>query len=238
VNVKWPWLRSQSIAAHSILQKNEAFFAALDPNRPISDYEFVVFDTELTGLNPRRDEIVSIGAVRVKNLEIIADDCFYSSCRTARQEHTIGTFIHRITPDEVRIAPEPRVVVPAFVEFCAGAAIVGHFVSIDISFLDRACRRIMGGIMKNPCLDSIKLAKAHDKRIRKKSRGKYKITESYNLRRLAKAYNLPIFQQHNAQDDAVQTAYLFIFLVKILAQDGLETFGDFYRIGRHRRWWF
>lgn len=238
MNLKPPWLRIGNVAPHSILQKNREFFAALDQGRPISECEFVVFDTELTGLNPRKDEIVSIGAVRVKNLEIIPDDFFYSPCKTARQEYTIGTFVHRITPDEVRTAPDPEIVVPAFVEFCAGASIVGHFVSIDISFLDRACRRIMGGVMKNPCLDSIKLAKAHDKRLREKSPGKQKITESYNLRRLVRTYNLPVFEQHNAHDDAVQTAYLFLFLVKTLEKEGLETFGDFYRIGRYRRWWF
>lgn len=237
MNVRWPWEWHQKTAVHPVRQRNEEYFSVIDYRRPVSEYEFVVFDTELTGLNPRRDEIVSIGAVRIKNLHILVDDCFYSPARTDGKGHSVGTFIHRITPDEVNSAPEPEVVIPAFVEFCGSAALVGHFLSIDISFLDRACRNILGGIMRNPCVDSIRLAKVRQKRLGKKSPAGYKAIDSYNLRGLAQLYGLPIFQQHNALDDALQTAYLFIFLVNSLLQEGQQTFGDFYRIGRHRRWW-
>ena len=230
----WPW--PQKMAVHPAGKQNAEYFSAFDPNRAIGDYEFVVFDTELTGLSPRRDEIVSIGAVRIKELQIIVNDYFYSHSQTIKTTYTAGTFIHRITPDEARKAPTLDVVIPAFVEFCGAAALVGHFVNIDIPFLEKACRKIIGGIMKNPCLDSIRLAKVYDKGLRKKSPDKYKVIDSHNLRVLAEAYNLPLFQQHNALADALQTAYLFIFLVKSLGQEGLETFGDFYRAGRYRRW--
>ena len=48
---------------HPLLLKNREYFAAFEQNRPLTDYRFVVLDTELTGLG-RRDEIISIGAVR------------------------------------------------------------------------------------------------------------------------------------------------------------------------------
>ena len=96
------------MAVHPAGKQNADYFSAFDPNRAIGDYEFVVFDTELTGLSPRRDEIVSIGAVRIKELQIIVDDYFYSHSQTIKTTYTAGTFIHRTGPGSDK-AKRPRV---------------------------------------------------------------------------------------------------------------------------------
>jgi DNA polymerase-3 subunit epsilon len=44
------------------------------------------------------------------------------------------------------------------------------------------------------------------------------------LAKLAKEYGLPLFEQHNALEDALQTAYLFVFLAAKLREQGLSTF--------------
>ena len=228
----WPWLRSRQSAKHSVLQRNEEHFVGFNPGKPIESYEFVSFDTELTGLNPRRDEIVSIGAVRIKNLRIVAGDNFFSYIQPTRNVPKNSTLIHRITPEQIKNAPPPDMVLPGFVEFCNGALLMGHYVALDMAFLNKALLKHMGGTICNPQVDSLRLAETFHEYRQKHYRAATKTELSYNLNKLALEYGLPIFEQHDALEDALQTAYLFIFLVKNLRAAGYETFKDFSLAGR------
>jgi len=225
----WPWTR---VPKHEILQKNEELFTKFDQNSPINSYEFVVFDTELTGLNPRYDEIISIGAVRIKDLRIVPGENFFAYIRPNRSLPKDSTLIHRITPQQIENAPNMMEVLPGFVEFCGDALLVGHYVALDMAFLNKALRKLMGGIMRNPCVDSMKLAQAYQEHRVRDSFGSANIGVSYNLGKLAREYDLPLFAQHDAMEDAMQTAYLFLYLVKNLFQSGYYTLKDFYMAGR------
>ncbi|MCL4538521.1 MAG: 3'-5' exonuclease, partial [Bacteroidetes bacterium] len=68
MKLKWPWARREK---HPAIIANHKRFERFHQNRPIETYEFVSLDTELTGLDLRRDAIVSIGAVRIEGLQII-----------------------------------------------------------------------------------------------------------------------------------------------------------------------
>lgn len=228
----WPWLRPRTSALHPALKRNEQQFVGFDSNRPIEDYEFVSFDTELTGLNPRRDEIVSIGAVRIKELRIIAGDNFFSYIHPNQNIPKNSTLIHRITPEQIKDAPMPEVILPEFVDFCGDALLIGHFVALDMAFLNKALKKHMGGAINNPRLDSVRLAEAYHEHKGKHGRVGTKTELSYNLTKLAVEYNLPIFEQHDALEDALQTAYLFIFLVKNLRSAGYGTLKEFFAASR------
>ena len=142
----WPWLRFRQSAKHSVLKRNEEHFVGFNPGKPIESYEFVSFDTELTGLNPRRDEIVSIGAVRIKNLRIVAGDNFFSYIQPTRNVPKNSTLIHRITPEQIKNAPPPDMVLPEFVEFCNGALLMGHYERrLTWLFSTRHCSNTWGG---------------------------------------------------------------------------------------------
>ncbi len=58
------------------------------------------------------------------------------------------------------------------------------------------------------------------------------VSSSYNLEDLAQEYGLPAFKAHDALEDALQTAYLFLFLVKKFRKGGLVTLKELYRAGR------
>lgn len=230
--LRWPWLWFRARSRHPLLQDNQAFFAKFDQGRPIEAYEFVSFDTELTGLNPRRDTIVSIGAVRIKNLRIVAGDNFFTYVHPDRDLPKDSTLIHRITPGQIENAPRLRDVLPAFVEFCGGSLLVGHYVALDMAFVGKAMRKIMGGVVRNPCVDSMKLAQTYYEHRRRSEVGRPGAQPSYALKHLAQEYNLPLFAQHDALEDALQTSYLFLYLVRSLKDAGFVTLKDFYRAGR------
>jgi len=96
----------------------------------------------------------------------------------------------------------------------------------------------MGSVMNNPMIDSMQLA-VHHRNYRKAAREYPGIADcSYNLAALSRAYRLPIFPQHDALQDALQTAYLFIFLVANLQGEvELKTLHQFLRAGQPPRSW-
>ena len=233
------WLRKKD--KHPLLICNEQFFSEFDLRRPVESYDFVVVDTELTGLNPRLDEIVSIAGVRIRGMKIVVHDCFYSYVRPKIEKHTTGTFLHRITPEELKKAPSPGAALEAFVDFCGNSVMVGHHVYIDMSFLWKTMTKTMSGVIKNPVIDSMQLAMCY-RNNRKVAPGYQDILDArsdraYSLAALSKAYRLPIFPQHDALQDALQTAYLFIFLVTNLRGGKMETLEQFCRAGRPPRSW-
>ena len=105
-----PWPRKK----HPALIRNQERFRDFDQGRPLHEYTFVVCDTELTGLNRRRDEIISIGAVRMVDLRIELNQTFHALVRPSLKniDPNEATFIHRITPEQLRQAPPSEEVLP------------------------------------------------------------------------------------------------------------------------------
>ncbi len=225
----WLW---RSKALHESIIRNHGLFESVNRNRPIEEYEFVSLDTELTGLSPKKDAIVSIGAVRIKDLRISAGDNFFSYVHPQRSMPKISTLIHRITPEQIEGAPRLAHVLPDLVEFIGPALLVGHFVDLDMSFINRASKKLLGGPLHNPCVDSMKLAQAYEEAKKGSYYDRFNVGISYNLGHLTKRYGLPNFAEHDALGDAFQAAYLFLYLVKKLKASGRRTLKDLYVASR------
>jgi DNA polymerase-3 subunit epsilon len=219
-----------------LLRANHDRFTTFDQDRPLAEYEFCVVDTELTGLAPASDEIVSIGAVRIRDLSITADS-FYTLVAPRGPVPKAATMIHRLTPDMLCGAPRLREAFPAFLRFCDGALLVGHNVGLDLSFLNRAARAILGGRLRTPCIDTMRLAQVYRQELWENYYDQFDGSVSYQLGQLCRDYGLPAFDEHNALYDAMQTAYLFLFLVKKLRSGGIVTLRDLYLAGRSWRWY-
>ena len=222
---------------HQALAAAFRHFSDLDQNKPLEEYQFVVLDTELTGLDPKRDEIVSIGAVRIRDLAISPAEQFYSLVEPRIPLPKKSTLIHRITPEQVKGRPRLRQVLPQLLDFIGTSFIVGHFVGLDISFLNRAGKDILGHKLVTPCLDTMRLAQVYQEALFESYYDRYQSHISYNLRDLSRHYGLPLFPQHNALHDALQTAYLFLFLVKKLKMFGVHTLRQLYMAGRSWKWY-
>lgn len=221
---------------HPLISENIRYFKELDQSRPIEEYDFVVFDTELTGLDERRDEIVSIGAVRIRNLQIVAGDTFHAHVRPTQPLPKDSTLVHRITPQDLANAPALAEVLPRFVAYCGTALLVGYYIALDTAFLNRFSKRLLGGTMRNPCIDTLRLARVHLELCGLPRRHRPEEGISYSLAGLSQLYNLPAFVPHDALQDALQTAYLFLFLVKKLQTGGYRTLRQLFRAGHGARW--
>jgi DNA polymerase-3 subunit epsilon len=222
-------------AKHPVFERNRMFFRQTDQSRAVEEYDFVAFDTELTGLRRRQDEVVAIGAVRIKNLKILAGETFHRYVRPTIALPKNSTLIHRITPQQLEKAPHLKEVLTEFVEFCGPALLVGHYVNMDAWFINRAARKLFGSTLHNPCLDTMRLAQLYTETCWEHYHDQFDLQTSYNLVDLANQYQLPSFDKHDALQDAIQTAYLFLYLIQKLKQRGYHTLKEVFHAGESWR---
>ena len=224
--------KKKTVEPHPLIYRSKQAFRKFDSNLPLHDYEMVVFDTELTGLNVKKDEIVAIGAVKIRNLQIQCTETFYALVKPDDHAHTPSTLVHRITPQELGRAEKLEDILPGFLEFCGDAIHIGHYHRLDLEFFNAASEKLLGGRITTPYLDTMRLAMAY----KEAEHGRYydhsNIHGAYTLDALSKEFNLPLFTAHNALQDSLQAAYLFLFLVKKMRHYGFRTMHDYLRAGR------
>lgn len=123
----------------------------------VAEVEFVVIDTELTGLRPRTDSVLSVGAIHMTGTRIELGQSFYRVVRPRGEVPGTSVVIHGITPTEADAAPSFEVLLPEFLAFCEGRVIVGYCVNIDMVFLNGEFRRLGRRRLRNPVIDTLKL---------------------------------------------------------------------------------
>ena len=171
--------------------------------------EFVVFDLETTGFSAEVDQIIEIGAVKIKDGQIT--DRFSSFVNpkvpiSFRIENLTG-----ISDSMVMDAPVIEEILPKFLDFCKGAVLVAHNAEFDTSFITNKAEKM--GIKTNyTYIDTVLL-------------GQFAVPHlsNYKLDTLAKHLKVSLENHHRAVDDAQATADIFIKLIDIIAERDIFT---------------
>ncbi len=202
----------------------------VDESAPISEARFVVVDTELTGLDEKKDSIVSIGAVRMVGGTIYLGDQFYRLVSPKTELKADSVCIHEITPSDVAEQPGIEAALDEFLDYAGNDVLVGHFISIDLSFLNREMKRLHGCELPNPALDTFSIYEWLRKRQRARDCFSTSIT-GYRLYDISKCFYIPVQGAHNAITDAFATAQLFQRFIPYLADAGVKDIGELLRVG-------
>ena len=199
----------------------------------IQDCPFVVLDTELTGLDDRRDSIVSVGAVRMQGCRIDLSQTFNRLVKPETELRYDSILIHGITPSEVDKQPRIKAVLSDFSTFCARDILIGYCISIDMAFLNRQMKRCMGDPLPNRAVDIYRLYEWLRNRFeRKGSPGrKFPVLGESGLYEMAKLYAIPFGGAHDALMDAFITAQIFQRLLCLLSDEGILHVRDLLKIG-------
>lgn len=208
--------------------------ARLNENMPMGNIRYVSVDTELTGLNERRDSIVSIGAVRMVGGRIDLGDSFYRLVRPDTELTAKSIVIHEITPAEVMEKPDISAVLSEFINFCGEDVIVGYCLPIDMSFINREMKRVFGKQTKNEMLDVRLLWEWVGKRHSTHKAFSSPMREP-SLYEIAKRLDIPVGGAHNAMMDAFITAQIFQRFIPFLLESGIRSLGDLLDIGNPER---
>lgn len=120
--------------------------------------DYVLVDIETTGLSPQRDDIIEIGAIKVKNNEVI--DTYNTLINIGRNVPPYITKLTGITTDMIKSdGLETTEVLQSFMEFAGNNIIVGHNVNFDINFIYDKCERYLNKHLTNDFIDTMKIAK-------------------------------------------------------------------------------
>ncbi|MBM4146293.1 MAG: 3'-5' exonuclease [Nitrospira sp.] len=202
----------------------------IDKSQPITDMRYTVIDTELTGLNEKKDSILSIGAVHMNGTRIELADCFHQLIKPETEFRPKSVVVHEITPSDVIEKPNIDAILSEFLQFCDNDIIVGHCVSIDLSFINRETKRIFGDIIQNPAIDTYKVYEWLKKRVPTRACFSSSPQDS-SLYEIAKCFSIAVRGAHNALVDAFIAAQLLQRFMPVLIDIGVNQIGDLLEIG-------
>jgi len=168
--------------------------------------EVVVFDTETTGLNPKKDEILSIGAVLVRDNVIVTSRTFELFVKPSKAISSKSIEIHHIRPCDLEDAVEPEKGIESFLRFIGGRTLVGYYLEFDVAMINRYIKPWLGVVLPNKQIEVSALY--FDKKIGLIPQGNIDLRFDTILRDL----QLPNMGQHNAVNDAVMTAMIYLKL--------------------------
>jgi DNA polymerase-3 subunit epsilon len=206
---------------------------AIDMDTHIADATYVSVDTELTGLVPRKDSIISIGAVKMWGGRIDLGNAFYRLINPSTSITSDSVVIHEITPSDVEGLPALDSILSEFIGFCGNSILVGHFISIDIEFINKELNRTRGTQINNMAIDTYRIhewMKVNAGDFGRHYRG---YDDDLDLFSLARRYRVSFSGGHNALNDAFIAAQLFQRFLSHLPKLGVRTLRDLLIIGKH-----
>ncbi|HQC69922.1 MAG TPA: PolC-type DNA polymerase III [Sedimentibacter sp.] len=169
------------------------------------DSVFVVFDIETTGLNPKNDNIIEIGAVKISNRKVI--DSFSTFVHIDKKLPGKIIELTSITDDMLQGQPEIDEALPAFLDFAKECVLVAHNAKFDLGFIKENTKVLSIENYNPPVLDTLELSKALIKDVK-----------NHRLNTLTKKLGINLINHHRAVDDANATGQLLIILLNKLSE--------------------
>ncbi|MBQ4071999.1 MAG: PolC-type DNA polymerase III [Clostridia bacterium] len=179
---------------------------------PSFEDEMVVFDLETTGLSNRTGKIIEIGAVKIKDGEIIDTMDIFVDPECEISEET--TKLTSITGDMVKGAPKEPEALAQFFNFVGDRLLIAHNANFDVGFVRVAAARC-GIPFTNSYLDTVGLSRYVNSDLKR-----------HTLDAVAKAYGLGDFHHHRAGDDATVLAKIFFEMQNRLRAEGVRSFPE------------
>jgi len=181
-------------------------------NRALRSLEIVAFDTETTGLELRRgDTVISLGACRIVNGRLLANDAFDHFVDPKRTIPAASTVIHGITDADVAGAQPLNTVLGLFRDYVGDAVMLAHNAAFDVRFL-KLKEAATGVVFDNLVLDSLLLSVFLDAESR-----------NHSLDAIAERLGVEVEGRHTALGDSIVTAKVFLRMLDMLEARGITT---------------
>lgn len=170
--------------------------------------EYVCFDCETTGLNPKKDEIISIGAIIIKNNQILHSKKFERFVKTEQCLSAESIKIHHIRECDIENALDIEEVIYEFLDFVGNRPLVGYYLEFDCAMVNKYIKQKIGIKLPNKQYEVSEMY--FDKVIKKYPGANIDLRFDVIMDRL----KLPRLGKHDAINDVIMTAMIFLKLKK------------------------
>jgi DNA polymerase III subunit epsilon len=198
---------------HQVTLGDQSFRFMFDPG---PEDEFVAIDCETTGLNVRTDNVIAIAAIKIRGNHILTSDHFEAIVRPESDMRAEAIKIHRLRQSDVEQAPLIWKNVRSFLQFIGGRPLIGYYIDFDIAMLDKYILPIVGIELPNRRIDVSRLYYE-----RKYGDAPPNTSIDLSFAAILRDLSIPALAQHDAFDDALMTAMMFVQL-RDLAERGVK----------------
>ncbi|RXI27717.1 3'-5' exonuclease [Aliarcobacter trophiarum] len=168
--------------------------------------EWVSLDCETTGLNPKKDEILSIGAVIIKENKILMRKTFNIFVKPSKNINPESIKIHHLREIDLQNAVEPDEAIYKLLEFIGSRPIVGYYIDFDMEMISKYTKKLIGIKLPNRRVEVSSIY--YDI---KKTRENYGFID-LKFDTIMNNLNIPTLGKHDALNDAIMTSMIFLKL--------------------------
>jgi len=169
--------------------------------------EVIVFDTETTGLNPKKDDIISIGAVKIKDNKILVSQTF--ELFIYNEEISKKSIeVHGIRPIDVQNGRNSEEAIKEFLYFIGSRPLVGYYLEFDIAMINKYVKPMLGITLPNEAIEVSEIY--FNQKIERIPQANIDL----RFDTILNDCNVPEMGLHNAVNDAIMTAMIYLKLTK------------------------
>ena len=140
----WADLRREWLIYHLGLPEFSFMFA------PPPENEWVSLDCETTGLDVSRDEIISIGAVRIVGNRVMTSERLELLVRPEKGVSADSVRVHRLREQDVADGLPIDEAMKRVMHFIGSRPLVGYYLEFDVAMLNRAIWPLLGQGLPQP----------------------------------------------------------------------------------------
>lgn len=174
---------------------------------PVVD-EFVAFDCETTGLDTKKAEIISIGAVKIIGNRVLTSERLDIFVRAKEDMSSENIKIHHIRNCDLEGAIEIEDAIWMFANFIGTRTLVGYYLEFDVAMINKYLLAFAGIKLQNPQLEvsALYFDQKND------PFGSRNVDLRFDS--ITKELGIPMFSKHNSYYDALSTALIYLKLKK------------------------
>ncbi|HDY7854784.1 TPA: 3'-5' exonuclease [Vibrio vulnificus] len=170
--------------------------------------EYVSLDCETTSLDPNRAELVTIAATKIIDNRIITSKPFEVRLRAPQSLDSGSVKIHKIRHQDLVDGLSEKEALLKLIDFIGNRPLVGYHIRYGKKILDLACLRHLGFPLANPLVEVSQIY--HDKLEKHLPNAYFDLS----LDAICRHLDLPIQDKHDALQDAIAAALVFVRLTR------------------------
>ena len=168
--------------------------------------ELVSFDCETTSLNVKKAEILSIGAVKIRNNRILTSESFYVIVKPEGIMEASNVKIHGLRPKDVSNGIPVAEAIKQLLDFIGARPLVGYYLEYDIKVINKFLKPMIGIGLPNKAIEVSGIY--YDQEIKTKRDGYVDL----RMASIIETLQLPDLPRHYALNDAINVALMYLML--------------------------